>query len=335
MRMWWTDDPADPDVMAADDPDVRRLVAAVAPGSEVTTLGGTMSLNLRLHSVGLVLRVHQSFVSRQRILALQGLRRSLLAGGLQIGEPHTWRGKAVLTCRGRLAELETYVPHQVPEDTWASYFWMFRAMGRLHRALTGLDIAVPKPVVATYAPPGSVRRWLAVTAKAVERDPEATKVVQRTHQVVGALRARWVPASVLPHHLVHGDVRRGNFSLTAAGKPVYFDFGFAARRPRIHDLAYALAWLIPRRDGAGAAEEFEWENVPRLIGEYEDAAHTTLTAREREALVPYAAAIPVYHAAILGYAADPVRQLRNPSRLAFLGIGQWLLDNPHAVLGSA
>lgn len=60
----WKDDPADPDRASLDDPDVRRLATAIDPGSRVADLGGVMSLNVRLDRAGLVLRVHQPFVSR-------------------------------------------------------------------------------------------------------------------------------------------------------------------------------------------------------------------------------------------------------------------------------
>ncbi len=37
---WWTDDPADPDRMLLNDPDVQQLVAAISPESQATDLGG-------------------------------------------------------------------------------------------------------------------------------------------------------------------------------------------------------------------------------------------------------------------------------------------------------
>jgi len=46
-------------------------------------------------------------------------------------------------------------------------------------------------------------------------------------------------------------VRLGNVRRSPAGEPVYFDFGFLARRPRIHELAYALSWILLRPACAG------------------------------------------------------------------------------------
>jgi Ser/Thr protein kinase RdoA (MazF antagonist) len=140
-----------------------------------------------------------------------------------------------------------------------------------------------------------------------------------------------VPAADLSAQLVHGDVRLSNVRRTTEGETVYFDFGFLARRPRIHDLAYALAWMMLRPDGRGTAEEFAWETVPQLVTAYEDAARTTLAVKERRALAPYIAAVPLYLAALAGYTNDPVAHLRDQTRRTFLRIGEWLLARPAAV----
>lgn len=48
LLSWWNDNPADPDRPTLDNPDVRRLAAAISPGVRTTDLGGVMSLNVRL-----------------------------------------------------------------------------------------------------------------------------------------------------------------------------------------------------------------------------------------------------------------------------------------------
>jgi hypothetical protein len=87
LLRWWTDDPADPGRLTLDDPDVQRLITAISPGSRATDPGGVMSLNVRLDAAGLVLRVHQPFVSRQRLLALQDMRRLLAHRGMRVARP--------------------------------------------------------------------------------------------------------------------------------------------------------------------------------------------------------------------------------------------------------
>ena len=328
---WWTDDPADPDRMSLHDPHVQQLVAAISPESHATDLGGVMSLNVRLDAAGLVLRVHQPFVSRPRLLAVQHVRRCLDSQGLAVPAPARWRDAMVFRCRNRWAELEEYLPHERPAPTFGSYVWMFKAMGTLHRALAQLDLAVPRPLVATYAPPGSLRRWLPVTERAVRGDPEAADVARLLRSLVQQLREQWLPATELPMQLIHGDVRLSNVCRTVGGRTVYFDFGFLAWRPRIYELAYALAFMFLALGGHRAPESFAWDSIlPGLVEGYEATANVRLTLSEKRALAHYTASVPLYAAALDGFTENPVEKLR--SRLPFLRLSAWLLAHPTALL---
>jgi len=327
---WWSDNPSDPDRPTLDNPDVRRLIQTIEPKSHITDLGGVMSLNARLDPAGRVLRVHQPFVSRPRLLALQNVRQRLASQGLIVPIPLRWRGAAIFRCGNRWAELEAFIPHARPKPTLNSYSWMFQAMGALHRALAKLKLPVPRPLVATYAPPGTLRRWLPITEAAAHADPEAADIAQLLRDLVRRLRGQWLPASQLPVQLVHGDVRLSNVCQTPNGAPVYFDFGFLACRPRIHDLAYALAYMVLALNGHPPPREFAWPSLAGLIEAYESAAASRLTPAERKALIPYTAAVPIYHAAIGGFSNDPVRQLR--SARPFLRLSEWLLEHSGAAV---
>ena len=327
---WWTDNPSDPDRPTLGNPHVRRLIQTIDAKSHVTDLGGVMSLNARLDPAGLVLRVHQPFVSRPRLLALQNVRQRLASQGLIVPIPLRWRHSTVFRCGNRWAELEAFIPHRRPKPTLDSYSWMFQAMGALHRALAKLELPVPRPLVATYAPPGTLRRWLPITEAAVHDDPEARDIVQLLRGLVQRLRSLWLPATQLPVQLVHGDVRLSNVCQTPNGAPVYFDFGFLAWRPRIYDLAYALAYMVLALNGHPPPRNINWPGITRLIRAYESAAASRLTPAERKALVPYTAAVPIYHAAIAGFSNDPVSQLQ--SALPFLRLSEWLLEHPAAML---
>jgi Ser/Thr protein kinase RdoA (MazF antagonist) len=329
-RTLWRDEPDDPGRLSIDSPDVRRRADEIAPGAELADLGGTMSVNVGLWPAGLVLRVHQPFVSRARLAALQAVRRGLAEQGLRVAAPMAWRGATLFRCgRRRWAELEPFLEGERPPPTPEAYAWMFRATGALHRGLADLDeLAVPRPAISTYGPPSSLARWLAVTEPAVRHDLAATETVRRLRELVGRLRACWVPATALPVELVHGDVRLGNVRRASDGEPVYLDFGFLARRPRVHELAYSLAWIVLRPDGRGSAGDFDWSLLPDWVAAYQDAAGTALTDLERRALAPYTAAVPLYLCAIAGFMDDPVGHLRNETRLAFLRIAEWLLANP-------
>jgi Ser/Thr protein kinase RdoA (MazF antagonist) len=327
---WWTDDPADPDRPSLYDPHVQHLIAAISPQSHATDLGGMMSLNVRLDSSGLVLRVHQPFVSRQRLLAVQEVRRRLAGQGLVVPTPVCWNHTKVFRCKNRWAELEAYLPHERLTPALDAYAWLFRAMGALHGALRDLDLAVPRPLVATYAPPGSLRRWLPVTETAVQGDPDAADLARLLRALVQQLQRQWLPATELPVQLVHGDVRLSNVCRTADGRAVYLDFGFLARRPRIHELAYALAFMLLALDGHRSPDSFAWECIPRLVEDYEATANVRLTPAERRGLAPYTAAVPLYAAALDGFTENPVEKLR--SRLPFLHLSAWLLAHPTAFL---
>lgn len=183
-----------------------------------------------------------------------------------------------------------------------------------------------------------MRRWLPATKSAVRGDPEALEIAGFVGHLVQGLRRQWVPASELPVQLVHGDVRLGNVCRTPDGTPgtpgtpgatVYFDFGFLATRPRIHDLAYSLAFMVWALDCLRAPHRFPWESVPRLIRSYEAGTVSQLTPAERTALAPYTAAVPLYYAALDGFTAAPAGKRR--TRLPFLRLSEWLLAHPDAV----
>jgi Ser/Thr protein kinase RdoA (MazF antagonist) len=203
--------------------------------------------------------------------------------------------------------------------------------------LASLEVPVPRPVGATFATPGSLRRWLPITETAVRHDLEATSIAQLLRELVTRLRRQWVPAAQLPVQLTHGDVRLGNVcrpqreAAVHTGDPkegtVYFDFGFAAVRPRVHDLAHSLAFMVWALDCLEAPERFPWQNVPRLIEAYEEASATRLTAAERRALVPYTAAVLLVYAALDGFTADPTGKLR--TRVPFLRLSEWLLKRSY------
>jgi Ser/Thr protein kinase RdoA (MazF antagonist) len=278
-----------------------------------------------------VLRVHQPFVSRRRLLALRQVRRCLADQGLLVPTPVCWRDAEVFRCKDRWAELEAYIPHRRPAPTFDAYVWMFGAMGVLHRALAGLHVAVPRPLVATYAPPGSLRRWLPVTERAVQGDPQAAAVARLLRSLVRQLRRQWLPAAALPMQLVHGDVRLSNVCRTVGGRTVYLDLGFLAWRPRVYDLAYATAFMLLALGGQRAPEGFAWDRIPQLVAAYEVAADVRLTPAEVCALGPYTASVPLYAAALDGFTEDPTEKLR--SRLPFLHLSEWILAHPAALSG--
>ncbi|MBM7783974.1 phosphotransferase enzyme family protein [Tenggerimyces flavus] len=312
LRARFASDEGDPSFLGIGHPDVAALIAEFAPGSEAVELGGWTSTNVHLVGPGQVLRVHQRFVTRSRLAAVHDARRSLLARGLLVPEP-----LALLRCGQRVAELETYVPHTALAGDVAQ----FEALGQLHRASRG--IAVPRPVDAQYGTPATLRRYLLD----VRGDAETMRVAQWALGIVRELRRQWVPARELPTHFVHGDLVGPNLGRSDDGRALYLDFGCAAVRPRIHDLAVALFYLVVGPNDEGLAPDFDWSRVPELLQAYESASGEQLTDLEHRALTPYAAAIPLAVAAPAAYFPDST-YLRYRERRAGMTIAEWLLAHP-------
>src|SRR5207248_1706134 len=170
--------------------------------------------------------------------------RRLHAQGLTVGVPRPLLGEEILLLDGRVAEVETFVDAKKPNPTWDSYVWMYEAMGNLHNAIDqgAARLELPAPGVATYASPAELRASMHATSTAVSSDEHAAAIAKQVSDMVDVLDRQWVRPESLPEQLVHGDIRLGNLTQTVNG-PAYFDFGFAARRPRIHELAYSLFWI--------------------------------------------------------------------------------------------
>jgi Ser/Thr protein kinase RdoA (MazF antagonist) len=260
----WREDPADPDRPELANPHVQRLAGKIAPGSECTDLGGVMSLNVGLQPAGLVLRVHQQFLTRSRLLALQEVRRRLAAQGLAVPVAIPWQDQTVFRCGTRWAELEPFLPNRRLAPSPEAHAWLFSAMGTLDRALATLDLPVPRPVYATYGPPSTLLRWLPVTERAVQNDPQASAVARDLRRQVQQLRSCWVPATGLPQQLVHGDVRLSNVRRGPSGGPLYLDFGYLARRPRVHEVAYGIASMVYALGGHHHPQRFDWARPETL-----------------------------------------------------------------------
>jgi len=144
------------------------------------------------------------------------------------------------------AQLEEYVPHLTPTTGIA----LFEAIGALHRAMSTVPWTVPRPQTSTCVSQRTLRRWLDLNR--AEGKPDSADEAE----LIRMLRRRWVPASRLPTHLIHNDTHPDNVR-QQAGLPFYLDLGGATRGPRIHDLAYALAYAL--FDHHDTADTFPWQ----------------------------------------------------------------------------
>jgi Ser/Thr protein kinase RdoA (MazF antagonist) len=283
---------------------------------------------------GLVLHVHPQYVTRRRLRAVQHLRQVLSASGVTVPLALPYRGSTIIPCGASLAEIERFLPNEQLTPSWSAYRWLYRAMGTLHRVLATVDAELPRPLFTHYAAAGTLRSWIPPTKAAASGSAVATATAEQLDLVTKRIRNRWVPPRQLPSQLVHGDMKLENvLRAPNSGSTIYLDFGHAARRPRIHDLAFALTHTVITVDGDVPTDpaRFPWEQVPPLVEEYQAAAGWRLNAAERRALAPYTAAVRLYFACAAWHQAqDPIDWLGNQG--TSLALSQWLLDHPDALL---
>jgi len=311
-------------VLSADDPDLVALTNRLSGGGRTVMLGGTMSRNVHLVDAALVLRVHAPSVSPARVRAERRLRHVLLDAGLTAAKPRSVTGEDLLWVAGRVAEVEQYVPHGAPVPTWNAYRSMFVTLSRVHGVLG--DASVPRPVVSTYGPPGTLRRHLAL----LSRRPLNSTSRRHLQDVSATLRAvlkSWVPARELPASTVHGDPRLENLPTGHAGEPVVLDLGFAARRPRIHDLAYATAWILLGPNDAGTPSTDAVDQIQHCISTYEEGAGG-LTPMERRAFDGYLAGVCLYQSTVAAHVEDPDAHLDQPGVRNMLETARTVVARP-------
>jgi hypothetical protein len=101
-------------------------------------------------------------------------------------------------------------------------------------------------------------------------------------------------------------------------------------RPRVHDLAYSIAFMAIALNGHRDPDRFSWQWIPHVIEEYETASASSLCGEERSALAGYTAAVPLYFAALAGFSNDPVGQLHRHG--PWLAVSEWILTHPSILI---
>jgi Ser/Thr protein kinase RdoA (MazF antagonist) len=318
IRSLWTDDPHDPARTTISNPDVRRLIERIAPGAEAIDIGGTMSLNARLVPDDLVLRVHQPFVTHDRLLFEQRLRSTIAGDDIVTSPALSFDGQTVFDCGPRLAEFERHIPHQEPRHSPETYEWLFRQMAVAHERLALYNSKVAPALAATWAPPGSLRRWSAVTEAAFSSTPAGRDAARRLHAIVNYVRRDWTRPTDLPCQVIHGDFRLGNVCSLEDGRTLILDFGFADVRPRSHDLAYTLAFMLL----ALGEDMWDIDRISTMVESYNSAASVPLGKQEVHSIPAYSVAVLLHALAHYGFTAKPLAQL--PHRLPFLQFAEWI-----------
>ena len=320
LRAWYERHQVPRGRPSIDDPHVRALVEGIAPGAVPVDLGGSDHLNLRLGDSEVVLRVNKPFVSRRQIIGGQLLRRRLAAAGAAVAQPVIGSGGPVIPCGPFQAHLEGYVRGLRPTTGVA----VFESIGRLHHALPSIEQAPPRALVSTCVSARTLRRWLSRNVAAGHPAFRQRGIAEELTEQISMLERTRTEPNRLPRRLIHHDAHPDNMQQTADGTPFYLDLGGVAAGPRIHDIAYALAYALfahqDRPDPPDLAT-YAWEQVPNFLAAYESGARSILTVEERAALLGYTAAVPVFYDVCLW----------GHRRVAH--IGRWLLENPSALAG--
>jgi Ser/Thr protein kinase RdoA (MazF antagonist) len=191
-------------------------------------------------------------------------------------------------------------------------------MAEVHVRLGRFRGKTTRALAATWAPPGSLRRWSAVTEAALSGTTAGGEAAQRLHALVNFVRRDWTRPANLPCQVLHGDFRLGNACTTDDADTLVLDFGFADARPRVHDIAYSMAFMM-----LGLGEDM-WDisRMSPMIESYNLGAEVSLSVQEMRAIPAHVVAVLLHAIAHDGFTADPLAQLSR--RFPFLDLAEWI-----------
>lgn len=244
-----------------------------------TKLGGSFNLNVLVD--GHVVRVYGPWVSAERVMSMESLRRGLRERGVPIpalcpgNDGAVWRtfGDSVL-------EVERYVPGE-PMNSLERLRAGLGRLAQIHALMADLPMAVPPPMANHL--PQELAAVATADAMALVRAWSPTPEEEHLAEVAEAL-ARTLPLIDLPCQPVHGDFWDTNVLWRDDRMVAVLDFDFAGMRPRVDDLALPLTYAL-QAWGSGAGIR----GVRELVQAYDASATPRLSKDERRAL-PYAMA---------------------------------------------
>jgi Ser/Thr protein kinase RdoA (MazF antagonist) len=265
-------------------------------------LGGSRNLNLlvRTKEKWYVVRDYRSWVTTQRVVDIQRIRRLLFSRGIPSSVLVPTRAGTFWTIHeGCLLEMEEYVESDASMDSWERLAVGLPLLGRTHSVLKKVKVsrAGKHPPIANHLAPEEVLTW---TMRAVSRiehwEPTAqearfTSAAQELAHRLHVLEHEL--ANHLPRQLVHGDFWDNNV-LFRNGKIVLMtDLDFMGERARIDDVALTLYYT----NSTFSEDPLSDERIQRLRGlldVYESGLDEPLTAVERLALPLAIARTPLF-----------------------------------------
>lgn len=286
--------------MLEDGEDIHFLLALVEASTGLRDLtaqrdlGGSYSSNILATGSAwtrpVVVRIHQDFVTPERLAAEQVARRALAAEGIPVALPYelTAGETSARLIDGRMLEVEPFVDAPDRMDTPDRLVTGAGVLARVHDALRRAELPdaariaryanhLPTELAAPRVAAGAerIRSWGDAGLSAF-----AGEVTVHIEDVV-ARESAFVPT--LPRQIVHGDFWDNNVLFRDGQVAVVLDLGFMARRARIDDLAYPMnAWLL--RDGHGLPGPEDLDLFARMCDAYDDQAMCPLSVEERAGL---------------------------------------------------
>lgn len=265
-------------------------------------LGGSRNLNLLVSAKEkrYVVRVYRSWVTAQRVVAIQRVRCLLSSGGIpsSVVVP-TRAGTSWTTHEGCLLEMEEYVESDAYMDSWERLAAGLPLLGRMHSLLKKVEVswAGKHPPIANHLAPEEALTW---TMRAVSRIEHWGPTAQEARFASAAQdlahRLRVLEnelVSHLPHQLVHGDFWDNNVFFRNGKIVLITDLDFMGERARIDDVALTLYYT----NSTFAEDPLSDERILRLRGlleAYASGLDEPLTAVERLALPLAIARTPLF-----------------------------------------
>ena len=289
VRGWVRSDPGVPFGQGSTDPAVTRLVAGLGLGHVERDLSGMDNLTVLVDGGRHVLRSYKPFVTAQRIVELQRLRRSLQAAGLTTPVPVEIAGRSVHRCGQRWAEVEPFLQLPVPEPDPAA---VFTGLGQLHRVLASLPTLSTADLRPSFVSVDVLREWVEINSAEEFLTPERGSQLRH---LLDRVEERWIQPGSLPVQLIHTDPHPANILYGGgpqASEFVYLDFGGVEVAPRAHDLAVAVVYQLssPANPMAHVVGQ-----LPLLLDSYDRTNPVPLTRKERDAIPAYGAAVAAYY----------------------------------------
>lgn len=255
-------------------------------------LGGNWSTNIAARQHGqprvLVFRIHQRFVSKDRLLAEQHTRRVLGSAGLpSVGSLPIFQGSTIARLRsGNLIEVEPFISSDAKMDSPERLIAGFATLGALHDALRSVSLTAAAHAV-TYANHLDAHLVDGRTRAGVDkikswRIPELATFVDRLPAHITSVLDREADLRFDQHvQVVHGDFWDNNVLFVNGEVAAVLDFGFMASRPRIDDLALPIwFYLLGRAPSDPAAIDV----VTAMVDAYDQTTSRPLTTAERLSL---------------------------------------------------